>query len=151
MTTAETKPRLILAIGNVGRKDDGLAWAFAQKLEQSQPDYWQVEYRYQLQIEDAELMSHFTEVFIVDAAKQASKAPFFVESCQASNDVAFSTHALSPSTVLGLCVDIYGTHPKVKILGIVGYQWQLEPGLSPEAEVNLRLAWHHFAQHQVLS
>jgi hydrogenase maturation protease len=141
----------MLAIGNTGRKDDGLGWAFAQKLEQSQVDGWQVEYRYQLQIEDAELMSHFTEVLIVDAAKQEHQAPFFIEPCQAGKDITFSTHALSPSTILGLCVDIYGTQPVVQCLGITGYEWQLESGLSPEAEANLRLAWNHFTRNQILN
>ena len=44
---------IILGIGNNGRQDDGLGWAFLDFLEEQNTTI-DLEYRYQLQIEDAE-------------------------------------------------------------------------------------------------
>ena len=55
---------LLIGIGNSGRQDDGLGWAFLDAVC-SQPDLKaQCEYRYQLQIEDAELVSRFERVHL---------------------------------------------------------------------------------------
>ncbi|PSR08953.1 MAG: Ni/Fe hydrogenase, partial [Bacteroidetes bacterium] len=59
--------QLLLGIGNSGRADDGLGWAFAEAFS-DQADLFEVELRYQLQIEDALLISTYQRVVIVDAS-----------------------------------------------------------------------------------
>ena len=47
------EPLLIIGIGNSSRGDDGLGWAFLDTISQMQPLPGQLEYRYQLVVEDA--------------------------------------------------------------------------------------------------
>ena len=127
---------LIFGIGNSGRQDDGLGWLFLEHLETLNLNI-DIEYRYQLQIEDAELLSHYDAVIFVDATKEKTEKGFLFQECQASEQYSFSTHALKPETVLYLSNSIYNHNPKAFVLGIEGYSWQLEIGLSEQAKRNL--------------
>ena len=62
---------LIIGIGNSGRNDDGLGWKFVDIASQTMRGYFDVEYRYQLQIEDAELVSKYNKVIFADATQEA--------------------------------------------------------------------------------
>lgn len=127
---------LIFGIGNSGRQDDGLGWAFLEFLEtQNLP--FTIEYRYQLQIEDAELLTRFNTVIFVDATKEKTENGFIFSKCQASEQYSFSTHALKPETILYLAQSIYKHNPRAFILAIEGYKWELEIGLTPRAKANL--------------
>jgi len=127
---------LILGIGNSGRQDDGLGWAFLEFIEtQSLP--LTIEYRYQLQIEDAELLTRFNTVIFVDATKENTKEGYIFKECRASEQYSFSTHALKPETIMYLAQSIYKHNPKAFILGIEGYNWELEIGLTAKAKANL--------------
>ena len=55
---------LLLAIGNCGREDDGLGWKFADYFQDMNIDTVAIEYRYQLQVEDAELISDYATVIL---------------------------------------------------------------------------------------
>jgi hypothetical protein len=44
---------------------------------------------------------------------------------------------LCPETVLFLTNNLYQHRPKAFILGIQGYNWELELGLSEKAKINL--------------
>ncbi len=59
---------LVIAIGNCGRNDDGLGWKFADYLRERGTGNMDIEYRYQLQVEDALLVSGYDLVFFVDAS-----------------------------------------------------------------------------------
>lgn len=135
---------LLLAIGNSGRQDDGLGWAFAEALERSDPFCGTIEYRYQLQIEDAALVSQYDQVVFVDASREAAAIPFSFGTCPESPDLTFSSHALSPPVVLYLCRQLYDKVPEAWLLGIGGYEWGLESGLTHWAERNLVLALAFF-------
>ncbi|PRC45939.1 Ni/Fe hydrogenase, partial [Mycobacterium sp. ITM-2017-0098] len=68
---------LIYGIGNVGRQDDGLGWAFVDWLEaQGCCPSAQVQRSYQLLIEDADLISTKRRVLFVDATKDESVMSF---------------------------------------------------------------------------
>jgi len=58
---------LIIGIGNSGRNDDGLGWKFVDIISQSIQNSFDIEYRYQLQIEDADLVSKYKKVKIPEA------------------------------------------------------------------------------------
>jgi len=135
---------ILFGIGNCGRNDDGLGWAFLDRLQQEIEFPGQVEYRYQLQIEDAELISHSETVVIVDAYKGDLPNGIQWKSCKPSADVGFTSHALSPSSVLFLCQDLYGKSPIANLLLIQGQSWDLRIGLSSGAQRNLDLALQFF-------
>ncbi len=131
---------LIFGIGNSGRQDDGLGWAFLEALESNLFKNIHLEYRFQLQIEDAELISKYNKVIFVDAFKKELINGFKYETCQSSNTYSFSTHALVPETVLYLSENLYHRTPKAHILAIQGYEWELQNGLTSQATENLKNA-----------
>ncbi|MBT8384236.1 MAG: hydrogenase maturation protease [Bacteroidia bacterium] len=136
---------LVLGIGNTGRQDDGLGWLFLDFLK-GQNTTFDIEYRYQLQIEDAELISGYDEVIFVDATKEKTNEGFFLKPCQATDKYSFSTHALAPETILYLSNKLYDHIPQSSIFGIQGYKWELKIGLSKKANENLDKAKNYFKE-----
>ena len=131
---------LVLGIGNSGRGDDGLGWAFLDRV-QGQPGFAaQVEYRYQLQVEDAQLASRFERVVFVDASRTELSGGFDWAPCTARAGAEFTTHALAPSAVLHYCAELYGAAPRAELLAVQGYRWELHNGLSTRAAANLEAA-----------
>ncbi len=134
---------IILGIGNNGRQDDGLGWSFLDFLDDEHSNI-DLEYRYQLQIEDAELISTYDTVIFVDATKEYTKDGFYLNPCHPSEKYSFSTHALKPETVLYLSNKLYDHNPRASIFGIQGYDWELKIGLSEKGSVNLNKAKKYF-------
>ncbi|MEZ4842131.1 MAG: hydrogenase maturation protease [Flavobacteriaceae bacterium] len=130
---------LIFGIGNVGRKDDGIGWAFLDDLKTENIDC-DIAYRYQLQVEDAELLCNYEKVIFIDSSKEDIDNGFYFKTCESSDEFSFSTHELAPQTVLFLAEELYQHSPKAFILGVQGYQWNLEQGLSEKAKINLYTA-----------
>lgn len=135
---------LIIGIGNSGRTDDGLGWAFIDRIKENLPGNFSCEYKYQLQIEDAELLSHYSVVYFVDAHKKQWKDGFTVIPCYPKAIYNFSTHELAPETVLELTRTIYDKLPEAYIIGISGHSFQLQMGLSNKAKENLGKALNYF-------
>lgn len=140
---------LIIGIGNQGRADDGLGWAFIDYMKDRLPEDFDFEYRYQLQIEDAELLSHYAEVHFVDADKESSEQGFRYTRCMPDAAHGFSTHALEPETVLYLTNSIYQKFPNAHVLGITGYSFELEMGISDKARENLARAMDFFCEKMI--
>lgn len=131
---------LLFGIGNSGRKDDGLGWAFLDKIKPFLPNNYDIEYRYQLQVEDAELVSNYEHVVFIDAHQQSFKKGFIWEQCHPKATESFTTHELDPESVLYLADTIYNKQLKASILGISGTDYRLEMGLSSTAAKNLSKA-----------
>ena len=55
-------------------------------------------------------------------------------------EVAFTSHVLSPQTVLAIAEREFGAAPEAHLLAIRGYDFAFEEGLSEEAARNLQLA-----------
>ena len=142
-----SRKTLVLGIGNSGRKDDGLGWKFIDFLKDKAIEDIDLEYRYQLQIEDAELISHYDRIIFVDATKEPTTDGFYLRPCSMMGLLEMNSHSLHPETVTSLCSTIYGKDPECHILGIEGKQWELQAGLSPEAERNLERAKRYFVAH----
>ena len=134
---------IILGIGNNGRQDDGLGWSFLDFLEEQNLDI-DIEYRYQLQIEDAELISNYETVIFVDATKEDTDEGFYLEPCHPSEKYSFSTHALAPETIMYLSHKLYNHKPDASIFAIQGYDWELMIGLSEKGNKNLDKAKKYF-------
>ena len=134
---------IILGIGNNGRQDDGLGWSFLDFLDDQHSNI-DLEYRYQLQIEDAELISTYATVIFVDATKEYTIDGFYLSPCHPSEEYSFSTHALKPETILYLSNKLYDHNPRASIFGIQGYDWELKIGLSERGNINLNQALEYF-------
>ena len=137
---------LVLGIGNSGRQDDGLGWMFLDKIKDSLPHNYDCEYRYQLQIEDAELISKYDTVYFVDAHKDQFDEGYILKECFPKSGQGFTTHQLPPESVLYLTEKLYMAQPKAYILGISGQQFDLHIGLTDMASSNLSKAIIFFDQ-----
>ncbi len=130
----------VYGYGNPGRSDDGLGAAIIKKLEDEKIPEVVTDCNYQLNIEDADNISSSDVVIFVDASFEA-KEPFEFRGIEPAADITFTTHAMSPESVLALCQDIYGKHPKAYVLAIRGYNWDFAEGLSSKAIKNLEEAY----------
>lgn len=143
MTVTKTNRTLVIGIGNDSRADDGLGWKFVERAEQAFPHLdWQQ--CFQLQIEDAALISRYDEVIFVDSTRSELKEGFKWEACKVRSVRSFSTHHLDPPTVLSLARELYASRVKGTVLAIAGTTWGIHLGLSPEAENNLDKAIGYF-------
>lgn len=140
---------IVIGIGNNGRQDDGLGWAFLDFLHEENTGF-DLEYRYQLQIEDAECISQYDRVIFVDATKERTKDGFYFKTCRPLEKYNFSTHALTPETILYLSKRLYGHQFEASIMAIEGYDWELRMGLSKKGTLNLKKA-KLFFKDKVLS
>ena len=135
---------IIIGIGNNTRQDDGIGWAFLDKLQERGIESDMLVYKYQLMVEDAEMISNFQKVYFIDACKSELPAGFEIVPIVASEEVAFSTHFVPPDQVLNLSDSIYQKKPKAFAIKIQGYQWDIEMGLSKQANANLNSAFDAF-------
>ena len=130
---------LVYGYGNPGRMDDGLGIGLIHHLQEVNLPYIDLEFNYQLQVEDALLISEKDVVIFIDASKENIDC-FSFKKAIPHTKINFSTHALSAETVIALSKDLYEKQPAAYLLGIKGYQWELEERLSKEAEINLKKA-----------
>jgi hydrogenase maturation protease len=140
---------LIYGIGNVGRQDDGLGWAFIDWLEEeSICPKAELMRHYQLHLEDADLISYKEQVLFVDATKAAEVESFQLEKVQAKMDFTFSSHSISIPSIMATCQQCFEKVPQVQLLTIKGYEWELQEGLTPMAKQNLEAATIFFKRCQ---
>jgi hydrogenase maturation protease len=134
---------LVYGYGNPGRQDDGLGSELIRRLEQWREaegiEGLDFDENYQLNIEDAEIVSRYKLVIFADASTE-DIGDFLLTDVDGEKDVAFTTHAASPGYILQLCHDLFSAFPVVKLLHIKGYEWEFQEGLSEKAEKNLDLA-----------
>ena len=137
-------PLFIYGIGNIGRQDDGLGWAFIETQEDSLPHQTETFCNYQLNIEDAEMISHHAQVLFVDASKSEEVETFRCRPVLPHASMSFTSHFISMESVLALCDDIYKKMPITYVMEIRGYEWELRQGLTDRAQQNLDLAIEYF-------
>lgn len=142
MIATERKALLVLAYGNPGRRDDGVGPAFADALDAEKHPSLSVEVGYQLNIEDAATMAGHAQVLFVDA-RMAGPEPFTLDPVEPAPSITFTSHTVSPGSVLAICEEHFGPAPEAWVLGIRGYDFDLGEGLTPRATRNLRSALQH--------
>lgn len=139
MLKEKTKDLLIIGIGNSGRSDDGLGWKLLGYIEKSFPVI-DCLYRYQLQIEDASIISSYDTVIFIDATHEATDHGYYFKPCKPNEGFGLTSHALDPSTVLWLEKKLFKKNPTSYILGIQGYEWDLSQNPSGQGLINLNHA-----------
>jgi len=138
---------LIYGIGNIGRQDDGLGWAFIDWLDaESICPKAELMRHYQLHLEDADLISYKKQVLFVDATKALDVESIQLENMQAKMDFSFSSHAISIPAIMRTCEQCFDKVPKVQLLTIKGYEWELQLGLTDKAQQNLNKASAFFKE-----
>jgi hydrogenase maturation protease len=134
---------LIYGYGNPGREDDGLGIELAKRIEAWSVDKGMTgidfDSNYQLNIEDAEIISEKDLVIFADASTEDIE-DYLLTEVTGESEVSFTTHAASPGYILKLCQDLFNKNPKVYLLHIKGYRWEFKEGLSEQAENNLQKA-----------
>jgi hydrogenase maturation protease len=129
---------LIYGIGNVGRQDDGLGWAFVDWLEaQGRCANAEIQRNYQLLLEDADLISTKRRVLFIDATKDDAVTTFTLERAAPKMDFSFTSHAISIPAIMATCQQCFERLPEVYVLAIRGFEFELEMGLTPAAQRNL--------------
>jgi hydrogenase maturation protease len=136
---------LLIGIGNDGRSDDALGWLFADRLANF--SNLEVVFRYQLQVEDAELITAYQRVIFVDASVRKIETGFSFQPCLPEASVHFSTHKVDPATILWLARELYQSPVQGFVLAIQGYEWELQQGLSEKASQHFQQALLYFEQH----
>ena len=131
---------LFFGIGNCSRSDDGLGWAFLDRILHDTDFQGRAEYRYQLGVEDAALVARANRVVFVDSYRGALDGGFAWQPCEGSGDFEFTSHVLPPRAVMHYCNDLYERHPPADLLMISGERWELDDGLSETARENLERA-----------
>lgn len=142
---------LVYGIGNVGRQDDGLGVRLVEMLERDAEHVGdgsvdtvrtRLEMNYQLGLEDALLLSQFDVALFVDASCELNLTlPFALRPIASSDQVAFTTHAMSFASVLSICEELYDRRPRTFLLAIRGYEWGISEEMSPLARINLDAAF----------
>ncbi|PVZ87871.1 Ni/Fe hydrogenase [Serratia sp. S1B] len=137
-----TAPLLVLGWGNSSRGDDALGPLFVECLKRmSGADVaGRVEFLddYQLQIEHALDLLGRSAVLFVDASVDCT-IPFQVTRLRAAPDASFTSHSLSPQSVMEVYRNLTQTEPPpCTLLAIRGVCFGL--GELPEPEVLLHLS-----------
>jgi hydrogenase maturation protease len=130
---------LILGYGNPGRQDDGLGPAAVAEIETMGLPNLTAFDNYQLNIEDAMDVAAHDSVWFVDAAK-TGPSPYSVRPLSPSSAIEFTSHIVSPETVLAIARRIYGASPPAYLLAIRGYEFEFVEALTPAARHNLHAA-----------
>ncbi|MEA3366080.1 MAG: hydrogenase maturation protease [Candidatus Hydrogenedentes bacterium] len=134
-----TKRTLILGYGNPGRQDDGLGPAIAEAVEAWGCPKVAAEAPYQLNIEDAATLAEFEMVVFVDAGVDMPE-PYSLKRVEPVREIGFSTHSVSPGTVLALCEDHFHAKPEAYVLAVRGYAFEFGEGLTLKARENMTSA-----------
>jgi len=134
---------LVYGYGNPGRQDDGLGIDLVSRLEEwaAETGLADIEFdnNYQLNIEDAEVISRKDLVVFADASEENIE-DFCLSKVDGSGKLSFTTHAASPGYIVKLCQELFQKEPLVFLLHIKGYEWAFQEGLSSMAQINLEKA-----------
>lgn len=138
--------------GNPGREDDGLGIELVKKLEawskQSGLQGIKCDSNYQLNIEDAEIISGKDVVIFADASTEEID-DFILTEVTGESEATFTTHAASPGYIVKLCTELFGKCPRVYLLHIKGYQWEFREQISEKAEHNLNNAYEFMKDYLI--
>jgi hydrogenase maturation protease len=156
-----SEPRiLVIGYGNPGRRDDGLGPALAAALERLDLPGVTVDSDYQLTVEHAAAVAEHDAVVFADAAvagpgsvgvppaaehgdakRRHGTLPFWFQPIVAERPAIFSSHSVSPASVLGLAEELFGVRTDGYVLAIRGYEFDtFGEGLSLLARDNLARA-----------
>ena len=134
-------PDLIFTWGNPSRGDDALGPAMYELLQHEDLGGVDLLTDFQLQIEHSIDLEGRKRVLFVDASTSAN-APFELTRLQSQQDASYTTHAMSPQSLLSVYRQVYGGEPPSSwLLSIRGYEFGLGLPLSASANNHLQAAF----------
>jgi hydrogenase maturation protease len=142
--TGDAPRILVYGYGNPGRQDDGVGIALVDELEAAAGGRENLRFDrdYQLNVEHAWEASRHDVVVFVDASRDQSEG-FRFRPVRPAHRTSFTTHAMSPESVLALCRDLYGARPSAHLLTVRGYSWEPNATMTAQARENLQAAKEH--------
>jgi hydrogenase maturation protease len=145
MNEQKTDPKVLLVgMGNREHGDEGLGWTFVDMMNSLGYDFLDFEYREQLFVEDAKLISNYDAVIFVDASNEKSGGGFEISRCFTASHGFYFSNAQAPAAMLYLAKKLYQKSPKAYLLHISGEEWEEQTSLSSEAATNLQAAVEFF-------
>lgn len=152
-----TAPVLIFTYGNPSRGDDALGPVMFERLEKYQSETDGLSdvdllTDFQLQIEHAVDLEDRRYILFIDAGMSCAE-PFEMHQLQAERDDSFTTHAMSPASILAVYKQINQEEPPpAYLLTIRAYEFGLGLAMSETARQNLEQAYQfiidgHWRQH----
>ncbi|MBE0468429.1 MAG: hydrogenase maturation protease [Methyloprofundus sp.] len=141
MTYFNKNALLVFGYGNLSRGDDALGPLVIEYIENNlQVPELEIMTDFQLQIEHALDLEGRRLVLFIDASVACAEACSLTY-LSPEKDKSYSTHAMSPSSVLAVYQDVmYKEPPPCFLLSIQGVGFELGSGLSNQAESNLAVA-----------
>ena len=142
---------LVYGYGNPGRQDDSLGIEMVKKIDEWVEEHHitniETDTNFQLNVEDAELISKKDVVVFVDATKEDEVHEFKFTHLESSpTKIDFTMHAVSPEYVLHVCQDLFKKTPRTCVMAIKGYGWELKEGLTDNAKLNLEQAFQYLTR-----
>lgn len=125
---------LVYGYGNPSRGDDGLGIFFAEEIEKKQLPRITVETNYQLNAEDALLISEKDIVIFADATQKSIDDDYLFHVVKPAPKVSFTTHAMAPQSVVALCHELYTKQPDTYIMVLQGYAWELGEEITQKSK-----------------
>ncbi len=133
---------LVYGIGNPGRQDDSLGIRFISMIENFIKETHMnidTESNYQLNIEDATVISNYKIVVFVDSSKENIEH-FSITQVIPAKSYDLMTHSVKPEVILLLSHELFKNSPAVFLIHIKGYEWEFNEPVSANALKNLNLA-----------
>jgi hydrogenase maturation protease len=137
-----TAPILVFGWGNPSRGDDALGPLLVERIETMRLPDVECLTDFQLQVEHALDLKERRQVLFVDASIDI--ATIAATRIEPNRDTTFSSHAMSPQSVLQTYLDIENSAPPPSwLLAIGARSFELGDPLTPDATANLEaaLAW----------
>ena len=141
-------PILVLTCGNPSRGDDALGHALfellvAHKRDTGELAEVEIFTDFQLQIEHAVDLEGRDCVIFADASINCAE-PFEINPRAPARDDTFTTHAMSPATVLSVYREVNGAEPPpAYMLEIRAYEFGLGKEMTDKARANLQRAFEY--------
>lgn len=140
--SSDSSKVILIGYGNPGRLDDGLGPALIARIEKSPLKGLALDADYQLNVENAMDISRYDIVIFADASLEGEK-PFYFNEIEPSPPMSFSSHSISPESVLYMARTAFNAKTKGYVLGIRGYEFDgFGEKLSEGAEKNLDKAFN---------
>ncbi len=137
---------VVIGYGNPSRGDDGIGPELMRRAEALLPGHpaagrIEILQDFQLQIEHALDLEGVDLALFVDASVSAA-APYAFTRLQAAQDPTYTTHELSPASVLDVYAQLrVGPAPPSYLLSVRGERFDLGADIAAPAQANLEAAW----------
>jgi hydrogenase maturation protease len=135
-----TASLLIFGYGNPSRGDDALGPLLLERLEELDLPYLELLTDFQLQVEHALDLQGRERVLFIDASVSCS-TPYTFSRLHAQKDASYTSHVMSPMSLLHSYIQLYGEPPPAYLLQIRGECFELGKSLSTLAIANLEASF----------